>query len=237
MNTGGLPIQIVCESCGEPVAAADINMQLGMAKCVPCDSLFSIAMQVALAERPLPIVGVPRSIRVDNFGTELRLSRRWFNSGAFGLLIFTLFLSGFVGAFVGMLIQGFVRGAPPPLLSLILIAPFLVITLSLAYITLAMFLNKTVVVATSSSLTTSHGPLMLRRSVSVDVADVEQVFVKRSVPNNSEATYEVWARMADDEDHELIADIPDFKAARYIEQEIERFLGLPDLPVVGEATA
>lgn len=237
MNAGGYPIQIICESCGNPISAADINMQLGMAKCAPCDSLFSIAMQVSLAERPLPLPSAPRSIRVDDFGAELRLSRRWFNSSAFGLLIFTLFLSAMVGAFLGLFIQGFARGTPPPLLALVLIAPFFVIALSLAYITLAMFLNKTVVIATSSSLTTRHGPLRMRRSVSVSASNVEQVFVKRSAPNNSNATYEVWARMVDDEDRELIADIPDFKAARYIEQEIERFLGLPDLPVAGEATA
>lgn len=235
INAGGTPIQIACDSCGNPVSVADINMELGVAKCVPCDSLFPIATQVAMAQKPAPLLTAPRSIRVEDAGYEMRLSRKWFTPLAFFLIFFSLFWNTIVSIFVGVVVNSFVQGKPEFLLAVFML-PFVAIGASVAYVSIAMLINKTVIVVNGTQLHSSHGPLKFGRAVSLDVPDIEQIYVTKETGNNGHESYKLFARVSNDEDREISAYMHDYKAARFIEQEIERFLGLPDLPVAGEAT-
>src|SRR5688572_30942019 len=97
-------MQLFCKKCGKQVLAEDMNLEMALAKCRACSSVFSIldslkeengpAVATADSERlPVPM---PKGYKIDEFGRELTITYRWFSIAAFFLLFFCIFWDGFL---------------------------------------------------------------------------------------------------------------------------------------------
>ncbi len=114
--------------------------------------------------------------------------------------------------------------------------------LFLTYITLAGFLNATVITVRQGYLTVVHVPLPWFQPPPLHTADIAQFFVRRQVVVYTEgfimreihSVYEVWAQLRQGREVQLIRYLGTPEQALFIEQELEMFLGITDRPVPGE---
>src|SRR4051794_22626598 len=70
-------MQLLCNTCHHPIPAADINIDLGIAKCAACDGVFSFLDSLDRVAKVRPIVQRPKRFEVEEWGSELTISRGW----------------------------------------------------------------------------------------------------------------------------------------------------------------
>lgn len=203
------------------------------------------------AARPRPPVAMPQNITVAHEGNELRLTRHWRNwQGAiflgFGLFWCSNLLPfGFVLPAIGMSGGSDVGERFLALLVFCgVLAPFGIfplIGLLLAYWGAAQLLNRTIITASPKLLDLYSGPLWVPGDRRFRRADVQQLYCVehqqrggRKSGYRAYFTYEVRVQFRNGQTRDLLIGLPDVYQALYIEQEIERFLGIRDVPVPGE---
>jgi hypothetical protein len=228
-------VDITCKRCGAIIPADDINLQTMVAKCRSCNAVFSIAEQIPQADSwaaPARLdVPLPERFTVEHPVGGLRISWRWFTPVAIFLAVFAVFWNSFVCAWMGMAIAG---GAG----AFALFGTFhALVGLGIAYGAVTMFVNSTKVEASYGSLSVRHGPLPafgnkdLARDAIRQLYCVERV---RSLRHSSSVSYELQAIKADGSSVGLLKGIQNAEQALYLEQELERFLGIKDEAVRGE---
>ena len=102
---------------------------------------------------------------------------------------------------------------------------------------LAGYLNKTVIKVGPGSLEVTSGPLPVPGNKRLETMNLKQLYSKERVPRGRRSasyTYEVHAVTQDDKDETVVSGLTDSAQALYIEQQIERSLGIKDQLVRGE---
>lgn len=105
------------------------------------------------------------------------------------------------------------------------------------YTVLAGYLNKTVVSVSSKLLTVQHGSLPWPGNKQLYPTSITQIYCKEHISHGRRSvsyTYQVHAVTTPGTDDILLRDLERSEQAHFIEQEIERFLGIKDWPVRGE---
>ena len=107
------------------------------------------------------------------------------------------------------------------------------------YALVMMLVNRTVVEVTKEHVSISHGPLpgLLRRRI-VNAREIAQVYCEehswRMKIGVTDYDYELKVILVDGRRVSLLPDIPNAQQAAFLEQEIERRLGIIDRPVSSE---
>jgi hypothetical protein len=231
-------MQIFCRQCGAEIKAADINLDSMMAKCASCNAVFSFADMYegitpkSAKRKAYDEVPLPKGISVQNDGFQLEITRTWFGCS-------TIAIGGFSLIWNGMLWLIFV----PVMLSqglnmeFLFLLPFLAIGIGLLYWTLAGIFNITVIRVDNEKLVVQSGPVPVPGNKTVAAHDIEQIYTKQQVHRGSDSTtytYELHAVTYEGKKQKLVGNLYDSDQALYIEQEVERFLGIEDRPVRGE---
>ncbi|HLL81650.1 MAG TPA: hypothetical protein VK420_03325, partial [Longimicrobium sp.] len=164
-------------------------------------------------------------------GGALRIERRWYAWTAIFLAFFCVFWFGFLAVWY---LIAFSTGA-----WLLMLFPLLhvAVGLFLAYFTVAMFVNTTEVVVADGVLTVRHGPVPWLGNRQIATGSLEQLYCEEHVSrtrNGTTITYSVRARGKDGRMVKLVSGLPERAQALYIEQEIERHLGIADRAVAGQ---
>lgn len=229
-------VELSCKKCGAPLEGRDIRMDLGLARCGHCSTIFSLqgmpAQNAGSARSTVrPPVPMPKNVDVVDTGAGVQLSYRWYGPKYIGMIIFTLFWNGFMCAWHTIsLTQGM------PAMSLFGLL-HTAIGIGVAYITAAGFVNRTTVFAEPGLLTIHHHPLPWPGNKSVLVDQIEQLYCKEKVShskNGTSVSYEVHAALHDGSQVKLLSGLDVADQALFIEQELERYLGIRDRPVGGE---
>lgn len=178
-----------------------------------------------------PIVPLPEGIQVLYDRDAFIIRRRWFSALAIFLLFFALFWNGFMVVWMGIaLISGaWIMAAFGSIHALI--------GLGLAYYCLASFLNTTDVSVDPNYLTVRHYPLPWPGAKKLKVHNIQQLYTKEQISrskNGTSISYRVHAITVDNREQRLVTGLKDATQAKYIEREIEKVLGLDDIPVSGE---
>src|SRR5262245_63719696 len=111
-------MQLFCKKCGKQIVSEDMNLEMALAKCRTCSSVFSIldALKddpdpgVAAVKRQRLPVPMPKGYKIDEFGRELTITYRWFAPIAFCLLLFCIVWDGFLVFWYAMGFNGLVNG-------------------------------------------------------------------------------------------------------------------------------
>ncbi|MDX1948808.1 MAG: hypothetical protein SFU86_25695 [Pirellulaceae bacterium] len=233
---------IHCKSCGKPIPAADVNIELAIAKCQACDAVFSFLDDIGghPGRPPRPRVPLPKRFKVDAWGRELTITRSWFTHAVWFLIFFCAFWDGFLvvwyAAGLGMLWQanGMQWGA---LVMLLFPVIHVAVGVGLTYYLLCAFVNRTVIRVSQGELSVRHGPLPWPGNTRLPTADIQQLFCSESVRRNRRSTtasYEVQALLTSGEKKKLLTGLDDLDHALFIEQTLEQHLEIEDLPVPGE---
>jgi len=214
-------MSIVCPQCNTPITADAIQNK--QAQCPNCHYEFNIARLLKEEEaRKKADIKIPHRIKKYIEGDTLVLTRPWKRSLAVYVLI----------AMVLMLIYIILK-YPTMDVSFYVMCSVIVYTVFAPL----WFLNTTYIRVNTTTLTINERPFpVFMKTVNSD--EVKQLYVKEDrdriapysvmviVANNSYQTYQT-----------LIGYLPTAEEAWYIEQEIEKHLGIEDVPIAGEYRA
>jgi hypothetical protein len=223
-------IELKCRNCGSQLAPEDISTQLAVARCHHCNALFAIpgAGPRAIAR---PEVSLPKAFRLDRSGDTVRISRRWIGPLAFFLLFFAVIWNGF------MIVWNTISLTTGMWLMSVFGMIHTGVGLFLIYYVLALFLNSTVILASPRELEVRIGPVPWKGNKRLPRDLVEQLFCKEKISrskNGTSSSYSVEAVLNGNRRETLASGFNDSDHALFVEQEIERHLGITDLPVAGE---
>lgn len=238
--------EIKCKYCGMPVPPAQVDVVLCVARCAQCGAIFDFAAQLPVASLPDTVsrapgrspVPLPRILSVAQTETELRLTRYWVSWQALGLVVVSVAVGCRVLDFGGQLLQGLAR--QPFTFSLLCfpVTAGLLVGVGVVYYVAAQLCNRTIITANREMLDLYSGPLWVPGDRRFRPADVQQLYcVERPPPAGHQAAnfkYEVRVQLRNGQTHTLLTKLPEADQALYIEQEIERFLGIPDVSMPGE---
>lgn len=221
---------VTCPKCGREIPASDVNLAEAIARCLPCNAVFACGNRSGAYSKPL--VQMPKSFTVEQNGPELVLTHRWYSPGkAFGLLFFTVFWDGFL-----LVWYGIAFASNGPLVMKLFPLLHVAVGVGMTYLTVATFVNKTVIRAGPQEVSVLHGPLRWPGDAALARRDLQQLFCEEKISrtkNGTSITYKVWAVLRDRR-VALASGLDTPEQALFIEQQVERRLGILDRPVPGE---
>ena len=165
----------------------------------------------------------------------LLLSYRWFSAHYLFLLLFCIVWDAFL---VGWYSTAFTSSKSPGLAFWFPLG-HVAVGIALTYATIAGLLNTTTVRASRDLLTIHHGPIPWLGSRSIQSSLIRQVYVEQVTTywsTRSRSTHvlnQVSAVMQDNSKQKLLR-CEDADVALFIEQQVERHLGIADRRVTGE---
>ncbi len=230
-------MQIHCRYCAAEIPPENINLDNLVAKCSSCNAVFSIAGELRMAEGEKPkksqrqSVPMPKYVQVEETPGELKITRKWFSLLQVPLVFFAVVWNGFMLFWYSIAIS---TGQGQMALCGTL---HLAVGLFLIYTVATNFVNSTLITANAEQLDIQHGPIPAMGNKTLTAVDIVQVYCKQTIhrgKNSTSVTYEVLAIMNDQRRETLLNGLYNAEQALYIEQELERFLGIENRQVPGE---
>ena len=229
-------MQLDCKNCGAPIPAEHINLDRAIAKCTQCNAVFSFADRFPIASPAKPTIDQPEKIQITRSTNELAIVRKWFGPIFFFLAFFSLFWNGIVWTVaLGAIFSG-------NYFMLVFMSLHLIVGLGILYLTVALLANSTEIRVDRRYLSVKSSPLPFPKNIpfpvpgncTMPVGRIEQIYCKEKFFGRGSASYELYAIDDRNQRQKIIKGIPNAEEAAFLEQEIERFLGIQDRPVRGE---
>lgn len=230
-------MEIRCKRCGAPIPKRNIDRELALATCEHCGTVFGLRLPTPEEEREAPRVPerppvpMPERFEIAETGSALRITYQWFNWTYVMLMVFAVFWNGFmvvwnvmgaVATFGIMNLFGLLHTA---------------VGIGMAYYALVGLINSTTIWVTPGVLKISHHPLPWFGAKEVRASAIRQLYAKeviRSTKNGTSRNYQVHAVLEGEGQEKLLQGLAEAEQALYIEQEIERYLGIEDRPMATE---
>ena len=226
-------MRLTCPKCATDIRAKDVNINKLVAVCAQCDNVFGFGDEFPGQMRSVEPIETPRpqNMRVEQRGGELILFWRWLDWTVIPLIgfavIWNVFMFGFFGGFRG---EDNMTSLTP------LICPHFWVGLFLIYYILASLFNTTTVMVSHREVKIRHWPFPWRGSKTVEISSLKQLYSGDYFGGNKNRTryFAVNMVVKHDGHKRLVGGLKSAEHALYIEQEIEKFLGIQDKPVRGE---
>jgi hypothetical protein len=231
-------MQVLCETCGAAIAVDNVDLKRGLAKCVPCAVLFDCSSQLdgmAGGDKPTARergeVAKPKNAEVFHKEGALRIVRKETMSTTRLIVLGGISVAGIGVALVcgAALITGD-RGAED-LIGIVLFGG--IFGLMFGYGTLVALLNSTTITVSGGLLHVTSGPVPVARDKRIVARMLKQLYVK-SEAVQSRVFYALYAATTDGRDVKLLSGLSTQDEVHFLEQEIEKFLGIEDRPVSGK---
>ena len=211
---------ITCQSCAFEISPINIDPNTQFVICPSCKALFKIKRDGDSLVRFKPSMrSLPAKMSVKVVDDELIIAHHSRDVLRIGLLGITSFLLIF-GLFFSEL--------PTPMF---LFNPLTWFVIGLGYYALSGVVNKTVVHVNPDRVIVKSGPLPPWQNRRIDVRQITQLYVKQHIQRSnkgSTTTYKVYLTDRAERQEELVSGLEKPEQALFLEQEIERFLGIED---------
>jgi hypothetical protein len=227
------------------IPAEDVNLDNLVAKCRSCNEVFSFADQMQRpiksdGKRPAKLpVPKPDSLRIEDFGEQRRIIRRWFTWPILRLVFFCLAWDSFL-IFWYFVAFNVPFGGPFNWIMVIFPIGHVAVGVALTYSVLASLLNYTTVLVDGDRLTIHHRPVPWRGNRSVNIGDIVQLYCDQSYATSNRTTnpsltgvYNLNALLPDGRKLKLLSELAKDQAL-FCEQQLEEWLGIEPYPVSGE---
>jgi hypothetical protein len=175
---------------------------------------------------------MPANVMVNHTGTGLELAYRWYTSKFIFLAVFCLFWDGFLVFWYSMALGGEME-----MMAILFPLLHVAVGLGLTYYTLAGFLNKTLVTVNPGEITIQHLPLPWFGNKVVQSTQLKQLYTEEIVrhgKNGTTITYRLNTVTHDEKKVKLVSGIDSKDTALFLEQGVEKYLGIKDVPVSGD---
>jgi len=223
--------KVHCPSCKEVVPATDLNIIDMVGKCENCDSIFSIVQTVAQLHSSedgliTEEISRPEGIELNYFHNELEITAQ--QSAPIHDIIAVCLLPLVI--FIGLIVH-FKKGHPAGMpIFLISSAVFL----KSVYNLMNGAKNKIFISINEKSVDVLYRPKNLVRDKSYPVDSISQAFVKADPSRGGFAIYLMIDSIDGQKERILVGGIKSELKAKYIEQEVERYLEIDNKKVIGE---
>lgn len=222
--------KIICPNCNAGVSAKDTNIQEMVGKCTSCDSIFSLKPIAASLNAEVDTLftenlGRPAGVELNYFNDEMEISLK--QNQVFSTLLVILaplFL------FLGVLIfykKGFDWAAGMAAVSAVLTA---LGTWNLVNGRK----HRTYVTLSKTRLDIEHRPKNLTKDRSFSTASIEQFFVSADLQLGGFAIYALVNSPEGQKRQKIVGGLKSQIKGKYLEQEMERYLGIKNKKVIGE---
>ena len=178
---------------------------------------------------------LPISFDINFHDDYMQITRTWFSLSKFLLML--VFVLIFNGVWIS---NGFLEilTSDRELLLKLFALVFIIIGAALVYYSIATFFNKTQILVSRDVIEIKHHPLPWFGNKRVETNNIKQLFVKEkyrgSSNNNPRLSYNVLGLTKEDKPFNLLTDLEFSNQALYIEQEVEKYLGIENMEVSGE---
>ncbi len=233
-------MSLSCKVCGAPLHEDDFDHARKLASCRYCDALTEIELKGGRLRRlprhlrKRPEVPMPARFEVNRAGGTSNIRWRWM-SGKVIILLIMLMVWGIFLAYAWLGVQvGIMTDTPGPGAALFPVVHAL-FGLGLLYATAMGLLNRTTIRAQRTGLHVHHGPLPWFGGGAVP--PIDQLYAKRRMRNTKEGAvyvYELHAVLKSGNQRKLVGGLTQDLQALWLEQELERHLGIEDRPIAGE---
>ena len=217
---------ITCKNCSKEIPSQDADQEHHLIICPACKAVFKVTDKGnTLVPVNPPPRGLPIGTSIEVVDNELIITHRKLRLTHIGLSI-VVFPLLFFGLFFSDLAT-----------AEFLFNPLTWMVFGLAYYALTGYVNRTVVYVNPKLLRVRHGPLLPRRNSQIKVKDIKQLYVKQHVQRTkkgSTTTYQLYVTNRNGQKTELASGLDSPEQALFLEQEVERYLGIEDKPVPGE---
>jgi hypothetical protein len=227
------PQVLQCPSCASPIPAEALESTDEFITCAYCGSLTTLPGRrrgVPFQERP-PLA-LPPGMAIQATPHGLVLTRRWFTWIVLFLIPFCLVWNGFLITWYSVALS---TQAPAMALGFPLI--HVGVGVFLTYYTLATLINRTRLSVERGELVIRHGPLPWFGYRRVPGILIDQLYCKAHVTqgkNGPHTQYQLWMIHTQGKHEKLHASSLSIEQALYIEQQIEKALGIRDCATPGE---
>ena len=180
---------------------------------------------------------MPDRITRELLPTGLRLTYRWFGWRFAFLALFCVFWDGFLVNWYLQLDRAAGANQELPLMFTLFPLIHVAVGVGLTYYTLCGFVNRTTVDVSRQEIRVRVGPLPWfgsRRVAPMQIAQVYREEIVRQGKNGAHTSYQLSAALKDGKKLKLLSGLDTADLAPFLEQEIERHLGIRDQAVVGE---
>jgi hypothetical protein len=236
-------MKLTCPDCRKPVSAADVNIKLGVGKCLACDAVFSLVDQVGLPMtglRSKAAIAPSKNFRIDDFGPDLSISWSWYTHAIWFLVVFALIWNGFLVTWYTIAIRSYfdpAHGQHGSVGMLLFPVLHLLAGIGAAYVCLVTFCNRTEVCLRGGELTVTLGPLPTWGNRRVRAADIAQLFCSERCHRGKHSysySYSLNALLTSGERIDLVSNMTLATDALYLERAFEERLRIADQRVAGD---
>lgn len=240
-----------CRACGAPMVEDALEARLGVATCSSCQAVYDRWGGSPSAprgpDRPepgrdRPRVALPEGMTVQPSFGRLHVTWRWFSWLRVPLLLFAVLWDSFlvfwyiIAFFAHRALSA--TGDELPALAMFLVPlAHVAVGIGVTYAAIANLVNVTEIIVERGTLSLRHRPLPWYPRPTLATADLAQLYVARRVRRSKKGTtirFDLRAISEAQGDLLLLAGLTDLEQALWLEQEIERHLGLTDRAVEGE---
>lgn len=176
-------------------------------------------------------IGLPDKLSLEKFPTYIRITRKWFGIQTIFITVFAVFWNGLLYSYYGALHEE--ADSFDRLFPLIHVGAGIFMT----YYAIASWFNTSTVSVSKQIIEIIHKPIPWFGNKSISSMDLKQLYVKERVTrqnNGNNITYEVHAILYSGTNAKLLTGLETSEQALYIEQEIEKYLGIKNARVKGE---
>ncbi|MGE0706671.1 MAG: hypothetical protein AB7N76_05335 [Planctomycetota bacterium] len=218
-----------------------------LGRCASCNAAGAVAPKADGApkqrrpQRQLqPRVALPQGMTLEEDGGGLRIAYRWFTWSTLFLTFFCVFWDGFLCFWYGMASTMFAKDGVngPGLIFFLFPLIHVAVGAGLTYFVLCSYLNRTTIAVRGDELSIRHGPLPWFGNQDLRASDLAQLYCTQEISRGSKGgtsiSYSLHALDQRQRKTKLLSGLQDADQVRFIEQELERHLGIEDQPVRGE---
>jgi hypothetical protein len=177
-------------------------------------------------------VGLPTGFTAVHEQFDLVITRRWFSCGVLPLIPFCIIWDGFLVVWYTI---AFTRDTP--LIMKLFPIGHLAVGVYLTYTCLTGLFNRTEFRVNPRTLAIRHYPFWWPGARAIDVSTIDQLFCEEVYGQRGSRTYKLGVQLKDGNRIDLVKNLNQPNEARYLEQEIEKRLGIADRVVPGEMYA
>ena len=222
--------KVICPSCCDPVSADNLNIESNIAKCNNCDGIFSFESQVerlTLRDDITQELLQPEGVQLSYFHTELDIAveQPWSGSEIGLVTMFPFFIFMLLGIIIETI-------SLIPFAKAIAIA--ILVTSFVGYITyfFRRKRHKLYVHIDNHNLYIERRPKKFIKDKMYAIQHIDQIYIKNGTSGNS--VHMIVNGPQGQKHIQLIQSVNSRTKAKYIEQEIERHLGIKDRRVPDE---
>lgn len=226
-------ITLSCPSCGGKTRILPGTARFA---CDYCGSEHMLKTNLPSERAPEPeekrIYAAPNSVVMDQDGQSLRLVRRWFSLKYLPMAFFCVAWDGFLCFWYSMAL-----GGDAPWIMIVFPIAHLAVGVGLTYSTLAGFLNRSVLEVTPQKLSVWHEPLPWMGNKTIETLMIKQVYCSEKIHQGSRSTsltYDLNLVTREGKIEKLLTGLDEPEIGLFIEQQIESWLNIADVPVAGE---